>query len=188
MFSIRLAKTTDAESIAKIYSEYVLNTAFTFDVVPPDIKELEDRIEKVSKDYPFLVCECGGKIVGYAYASQHRARESYQWSVDVSVYIDVPWHRKGIGKMLYVHLFEILRKQGYFNAYAGITLPNLPSVALHESLGFSLVGVYKNVGYKFSSWQDVGWWQCTLQKHSDNPQKPKAFEESLLIACSQPFE
>lgn len=177
-FSIRFAKVSDALEIAKIYSHYVLNSTCTFEVCPPNVSEFEERIEKISKDFPFLICECDQEIVGYAYGFQHKAREAYQWSADASVYVSPAWHRKGIGKVLYLRLFELLKRQGYFNVYAGITLPNENSVALHESLGFTLVGVYKNVGYKFDAWQDVGWWQLTLQQHIQNPQKP--LSRSLL--------
>ena len=120
------------------------------------------RIIETAASYPGLVCEIGGHVVGYAYAAQHQVRAAYQWSVDTSVYVSKQYWRFGIGRGLYASLFRILAAQGFFNAYAGIVLPNPASVALHESVGFKPIGVYQRVGYKFGAWHDVGWWQLIL--------------------------
>ena len=111
-------------------------------------------------------------MVGYAYASRHRARAAYDWSVDASVYVHPDFQRRGIGRGLYVSLIRILRAQGFFNAYAGVTLPNAGSVGLHESIGFQAVGVYRNVGYKQGAWHDVGWWELALQPLVAEPPPP----------------
>ena len=104
-------------------------------------------------------------MLGYAYASRHRERAAYQWSVDVSVYVRADAHRRGIGRALYTALLRIVTAQGFYGAYAGITLPNASSVGLHEAMGFRAVGVYRAVGYKLGAWHDVGWWdldaRCT---------------------------
>ena len=102
----------------------------------------------------------------------HRVRAAYQWSVDASAYVHPDFRRRGIGRALYVSLFEILRAQGYFNAYAGITLPNEESVGLHEALGFRAVVVYHSVGYKLGAWHDVGWWQLAIQPAVVRPEAP----------------
>ena len=124
------------------------------------------RIADVTATHPWLVCERADKVVGYVYANGHLARAAYQWSVNVTVYIDARQHRSGVGRALYTSLFALLRLQGFYNAYAGITLPNAGSVGLHEALGFRLVGVYRQVGYKFGAWHDVGWWGLELQEKS----------------------
>jgi phosphinothricin acetyltransferase len=111
---------------------------------------------------PWLVAERDGGVTGYAYASPHRARAAYRWGADVSVYLDERERGRGSGRALYGALLPVLRDLGYTGAYAGITLPNPASVALHESMGFSLVGVYRRVGYKLGGWHDVGWWQLVL--------------------------
>jgi L-amino acid N-acyltransferase YncA len=110
--------------------------------------------------------------VGYAYASKHRERAAYQWSVDVSIYIRPHAHRRGIGRALYTSLFRVLALQGFYHAYAGITLPNPASVGLHEALGFQPVGVYQAVGFKLGAWHDVGWWRLLLRPLAEDPRRP----------------
>jgi phosphinothricin acetyltransferase len=160
--SIRLATVADAAEMASIYSHFVLNTPVSFESVPPDEAEIRQRISNILAQYPWLVVEIDGAVAGYAYASQHRARYHYQWSVDVTVYVHEAFRRQGIGKALYTSLLAMIPLQGYVAAFAGITLPNPGSVGLHEAHGFTPVGIYKNVGFKLGKWHDVGWWQKTL--------------------------
>ncbi len=174
---IRLAHTDDASAIQAIYAPVVNHTPISFETIPPSPEEMSQRIEQTLKSFPWLVYEDAGELLGYAYASQHRARSAYQWSVDVSVYIDEHSRRQGIGRKLYAALFELLRQQGFYNVYAGITLPNPASVALHEAMGMQPLGVYQKVGYKLGVWCDVGWWQGLLQPHSANPLAPKSMVE-----------
>jgi phosphinothricin acetyltransferase len=132
------------------------------------------RIEQTLKVYPWLVYEANdGAVAGYAYTSQHRSRAGYQWSVDVSVYVHEQYRQQGIGRKLYTALFEISRRQGFYNTYAGIALPNPGSVALHEAMGMQPLGVYRQVGYKLNAWHDVGWWQGVLQAHRADPAPPR---------------
>ena len=169
---IRLAHDTDVEAIAAIYRPVVETTAISFETVPPDREEMARRITETIRSYPWLVCELGGHVAGYAYATRHRVRAAYQWSVDTSVYVDTKYRRCGVGRGLYVSLFGILSAQGFFNAYAGIALPNPASVALHESVGFKALGVYQRVGYKLGAWHDIGWWQVHLKGHEESPMEP----------------
>ena len=134
--------------------------------VPPTEGEFAARISEVSRDYPWLVAEDGGRVVGYAYGWRHHERAAYRWAADVAVYIDAGHHRRGIGRALYSTLFELLSEQGLYVACAGITLPNEASVGLHESLGFMPVGVYRGVAWKAGAWWDVGWWQLQLAPES----------------------
>jgi phosphinothricin acetyltransferase len=134
------------------------------------------RIAKVLEEFPWLVCEEDGEILGYVYASRHRERPAYQWSVDVTAYIAERHRRKGVGRALYTSLFELLRLQGFYHAYAGITLPNPGSVGLHEAMGFQPVGVYRAVGFKCGEWHDVGWWQLELQPLAARPDAPRMIE------------
>lgn len=174
MVRIRMACEADAGTIAAIYSPFVEQTAVSFETIPPGRDEMRRRIVETTAVYPWLVCEVDGTIAGYAYATQHRVRAAYRWSVDTSAYIEAAHHRRGIGRGLYASLFAILRAQGFFNAYAGITLPNDASVGLHEAVGFRKVGTYERVGYKLGTWHDVGWWQLVLRAHSENPDEPLA--------------
>lgn len=174
--NIRSVRLADAAAVQAIYAPFVLESATSFETVVPDIAEIERRIDAQRERYPWLVFEAAGRVAGYAYASAHRTRQAYQWSVDVSVYVDRPFHRRGIGRALYLALFDLLRRQRFVNAYAGITLPNESSVGLHESLGFGWVGVYRQVGFKFDRWHDVGWLHLRLAEGAGAPLEPLATE------------
>ena len=174
---IRVVTREDAAGIAEIYRPYVVSTPISFEIEPPDEIEIQKRIDGILPAYPWLVLEQAGRVVGYAYASRHSARAAYQWSVDMSVYVHSDFQRRGIGRGLYVSLVRILRAQGFFNAYAGVTLPNPGSVGLHESIGFQAIGVYRNVGYKMGAWHDVGWWELALQPSVAEPRPPLSFPE-----------
>jgi L-amino acid N-acyltransferase YncA len=157
--------TRDAAACAAIYAPSVTRGVASLEEVAPDPAELERRIRAVTAGFPWLIAELDDVVAGYAYASQHHARASYRWSADVTVYVSQAYHRRGVARALYGQLFELVTQQGYYEACAGITLPNDASVGLHESLGFHPVGVYRNIAFKFGSWRDVGWWQKTLREH-----------------------
>jgi phosphinothricin acetyltransferase len=169
---VRPAVAADAAGCLEIYAPIVRDTYTSFETEVPTPEEFARRIEETARDYPWLVCEIGGAIAGYAYARGHRERSAYQWAVEVSVFVAGDYHRRGVGCVLYTELFEILRRQGYFNAYAGIALPNPTSVAFHESMGFVPVGVYEKVGYKLGRWHDVGWWALRLKNDNSRPCDP----------------
>jgi len=161
---IRSAEPQDARAIRDIYAPFVAENATSFEVTVPDVSEMERRINDSRAQYPWLVFEGDANVLGYAYASSHRQRKAYQWCADVSVYVHAEARNCGVGKALYNALFEMLRRQGYINAYAGITLPNPASVRLHESLGFVQVGIYSRVGFKLGKWHDVSWFHLRLQE------------------------
>jgi phosphinothricin acetyltransferase len=168
--SIRYADPArDAAGCAAIYAPYVLASATSFEETAPNEGEMADRILRISTTHPWLVAERGGRLLGYAYACRHRERPAYRWSADVSVYVDEGRWRQGVGRRLYEDLLERLRGQGFRTACAGITLPNVASVALHERLGFVSVGVYRHIGWKEGAWRDVGWWQLDLSGQSHEP-------------------
>lgn len=169
---IRLAQTADSVPIAAIYAPFCETTIVSFETVAPTPAEMAQRIQKITARYPWLVLDVDGVIAGYVYASQHRERSAYQWSVDVTAYTHPDFRRKGVGRALYTALFTILKHQGYYKAFAGIALPNAGSVGLHTALGMTLVGIYQGVGYKLGAWHDVGWYQVALQPELPNPQPP----------------
>lgn len=162
-YKVRVATPADASAIQAIYAPMVLETVISFELTPPTVDEMAERIATTLPMYPYLVAELEGIVVGYAYASQHRAREAYRWSVDVTVYVDPSVHRKGVGRALYQQLLPTLEKQGFHAAYAGIALPNAGSIGIHEALGFIHIGVYPEVGFKHGQWHSVGYWRKPLR-------------------------
>ncbi len=169
---IRLANESDALKMLSIYAPVVRDTPSSFEVEPPSEAEFRSRIRATTERVPWLVCEISGELLGYAYAGSHRTRAAYQWSVESSVYVGAGYRRKGVAKALYASLFKVLQLQGFYNAYAGISLPNPASVALHEAVGFEPVGIYRLVGYKLGKWHDVGWWQLSLQQERSGTVHP----------------
>jgi phosphinothricin acetyltransferase len=177
---IRMATADDGDALAAIYAPNVTDSAISFELVAPTGDEMRRRVAAVLEHAPWLVLErrgasAGYEIAGYAYATKHRDRAAYQWSVDVSVYVAKAHHRAGVGRALYLCLFDLLRLQGFYLAHAGVTLPNPASVGLHESLGFRRVGIYPAVGYKLGAWRDVGWWRLPLRDidPSHTPEPPR---------------
>lgn len=154
-WSIRDAVPGDAAQILAIYTPYVTDTCVSFETEAPSAREFARRISESLERYAYLVCEAGGEIVGYAYASEYRSRPAYRYSANTSVYIKQGFHRQGIGRALYETLFDRLRERGFYTLIAGIALPNPASVALHRAMGFREVGVYHNIGYKLGEWRDV---------------------------------
>jgi phosphinothricin acetyltransferase len=170
---IRLATESDAAGIAAIYAPIVASSPISFETEPPTPADMAKRVRDTLVKYPWLVYDDGGEVAGYAYATTHRVRAAYQWSVETSVYVGERFRRRGIGQQLYAALFQVLTAQGYVNAYAGITLPNPASVALHEAVGFTPLGVYHKIGYKVGAWYDVGWWERSLAEYPSAPSAPR---------------
>jgi phosphinothricin acetyltransferase len=163
----------DAAACAAIYAPHVESGATSFEEEPPGADRFAERIARLGATYPWLVAERNGEVVGYAYACPHRSRPAYRWATEVSVYVAAGQARRGCGRALYLELIERLRRQRFHVACAGITLPNEASVALHESLGFVPVGIYRRIGWKDDAWHDVGWWQLELQPPTDGqPAEP----------------
>jgi phosphinothricin acetyltransferase len=174
---IRIARVDDAEQILEIYAPYVLNTDISFETIVPSKEDMQGRITSILEKNPWLVLEEDSYILGYAYASKHRERAAYRWSVDISIYVRQECRGRGIGKALYTALLPILKLQGYYNVYAGICLPNEASVGIHESFGFRKMAHYTRVGYKAGHWLDTGWWELSLKEHDAVPGEPIPFSK-----------
>jgi len=170
--SIRLISEQDAASVAEIYAPFCESSVISFEYAAPSTEEIVSRIRSVTAQYPWLVLDDDGVVAGYAYVSRHRDRAAYGWSVDAAAYVSPAHRRRGVGRALYTTLFQALRLQGYFKAYAGITLPNAASIGLHEAVGFTSVGVYRGVGYKHGAWHAVAWYELALQPERPNPDPP----------------
>jgi phosphinothricin acetyltransferase len=174
---IRLASAEDAPAMAAIYAPFVEADATSFETEAPSPSEMRKRIAETTVAYPWLVCDCDGVVAGYAYATRHRVRAAYQWCVETSVYVQTDFRRTGVARGLYTSLLAVLAEQGFVNAYAGITLPNARSVALHEAVGFLPLGIYRGIGYKLGAWHDVGWWHQVIRRHPETPEPPKSIAE-----------
>lgn len=169
---IRLAVPDDGAALSDIYRPAVTDCSTSFELEAPDGAEMARRVSRVMERTPWLVLEKRGTVLGYAYATPHRDRAAYQWSVEVSAYVDGSAHRQGVARMLYTALFAGLVVQGFRNAYAGITLPNPASEGFHAALGFTPVGVYRGVGYKQGAWHDVIWLERLLAPRVLDPPPP----------------
>jgi L-amino acid N-acyltransferase YncA len=165
--------TRDAAACAAIYAPFVRDSVVSFEEAVPGADAFAARIAHLSATHPWLVEERDGVVVGFAYGSPHRERAAYRWASEVSVYVDPAHHRRGIGRALYEALLARLGEQRFHVACAGITLPNDASVRLHEALGFTLVGVYRGIGWKAGAWRDVGWWQLRLLPAEDRHAPPE---------------
>jgi L-amino acid N-acyltransferase YncA len=180
--TIRVAKEDDAEALLAIYAPYVEKTAITFEYAAPTVEEFKQRIRNTLKKYPYLVAEKDGKIVGYAYAGSFKEREAYDWSVEISIYVDGKCHRQGIGALLMQSLETKLKEQGITNMNACIAYPEKEdgyltqdSVRFHAKMGFSLVGQFHQCGRKFDRWYDMVWMEKMIAPHLDNQPKVKPF-------------
>lgn len=164
----------DAAACAAVYSPFVTAGVASLEERAPDEREMATRVQTISTRYPWLVAEVEGMVVGFAYATEHRARSAYRWATETTVYVSPSHHRRRVGRALYGTLLPLLASQGLYVACAGITLPNQASVALHERFGFEPIGVYRGIGFKHGIWWTTGWWQLALREQTpgETPAEP----------------
>jgi phosphinothricin acetyltransferase len=174
---IRMAVEGDAKAIVDIYRPYILNTAITFEYEEISVEDFIKRMKIVQEQFPWLVCEVDGEVVGYAYCAKFKERAAFAWDCECSVYIKESAHRMGIATALYTKLIELVKRQGYYNIYSLITYPHESSVALHKKFGFREVGIYKKTGYKMGQWWDLIVLEKQLRSFDDTPVMPKSIHE-----------
>ena len=174
---IRIATKDDSAGMMEIYALFILNSGITQETEVPSVKDFQQRVILNLEERPWLVCEINKEIAGYAYAGKHRDRKGYQWCTEPSVYISEKYFGLGIANALYTALFDILKIQGFVNAYAVITLPNDRSIAFHKKFGFGYLTTYKKIGYKLGQWHDVGWMQYEVNPHKEDPADPIKFPQ-----------
>lgn len=182
---IRPATPADGPGLAAIYGPIVARTAISFEEIAPDADEMGRRVAATAATHPWLVAERDGAIDGYAYATVHRARAAYRWSVETSAYVAERARGRGIARALYLALVRILAAQGFRTAFAGIVLPNEASLRLHRGLGFADVGTFPRIGYKGGAWHDVYWLALALGSYGAPPNEPRplaTFGEGDLAA------
>ncbi len=160
---IRSATRADAESIVRIYNYYVSNTTITFEEEAVSSEDMADRItEVISSSLPWVVLEQDDQLAGYAYATKWKGRSAYRFSVEIAVYLAPELGGRGLGTKLYEVLLAQLKEKGFHAVIGGIALPNPASIALHEKFGMTKVAHFKEVGFKFGRWIDVGYWEGWL--------------------------
>lgn len=181
---IRIATENDAEKLLEIYAYYVENTAISFEYEVPTVDEFRRRIRQTLNKYPYLVSECDGVIVGYAYAGAFKGRRAYDWAVETTIYIAKDARKKGLGKELYMALENALALQNIINLNACIGYPIVEdeyltknSVQYHEHLGYRLVGEFHKCGYKFGRWYNMVWMEKCISRHPGNPLQVIAFDK-----------
>lgn len=174
---IRFVKQEDIPCLLEIYAPYITETTFSFEYVPPTLEEFTARVNTFGSKYPYLVYEESGKVLGYAYASPYGVRKAFEYSVDLSIYIDMNSRAQGIGTALYEAIFDILQKQGFYNMYVCITELNTNSLAFHEKIGFRHLGAHKKIGYKFGQWLDLVWMDKQLPQPSPTPRPLRSISE-----------
>lgn len=182
---IRTAAESDAKELLEIYAPYVENTAITFEYKVPSLDEFTCRISDTLKKYPYILAEDGEKILGYAYAGAYNERDAYSWTVEVSIYLRSDMRRRGIGRMLYEELETILKEQGVTNLNACIAHPDKEdeyltdgSVRFHECEGYSLVGEFHKVGYKFGRWYNMLWMEKQIGEHVADQPPVRSFDHT----------
>lgn len=170
MRTVRLATEADAAGILAVYALYIRDTAITFETETPSLDAFRRRMASIIGDYPYLVVEEDGRIVGFAYAHRLGDRAAYAWNAELSIYFAPDYTSRGWGSVLFWALIDLLALQGVRNAYSLITVPNEASLALHEKLGFALMGIQKEAGYKLGAWHDVAWLRMAIGDFSAAPE------------------
>ncbi len=159
---IRPVKISDAQAIIEIYNHYVTDSAWTQEYEPIDLATQEERIKKYSANYPYVVHEEEGQVIGYAFAGEFRWKPGYRFTVETTIYLHKDHLEKKIGRALYTELLKRCKEQGFHRAIGGLTLPNDRSAVFHEKLGFIKVGVFSECAQKFGNWHDIGFWELHL--------------------------
>lgn len=161
--TIRAAREVDATAVANIYNHYVLSSIATFEEQPVADDEMTRRMRGIADTrLPWLVATVADDVVGYAYAAPWKSRSAYRHSAEITVYLDPEHTGRGFGNRLYEKLFAVMEHGSVHTVIGGVALPNPASIALHERFGMRKVAHFKEVGYKFDRWIDVGYWQVAL--------------------------
>lgn len=188
---VRPVQPGDFGAIAALTNHYIAHTAIHFGYEPVTTDELRAAWERTRDRYAFLVAIApppsaaalmsppvapsplpgdpsggAGVLAGYTKTVPWRDRAAYLWAAETGIYVHPIFQSRGVGKSLYRALIDVSRRQGFHTLVAGITMPNEPSVRLHESVGFERVGIYRRVGWKFGHWHDAGFWEMPLRDAS----------------------
>ena len=164
---IRMAKESDAAALLAVYLPY-METTITFEYDAPSLEEFTRRVRSTLEEYPYLLCEENGEVLGYAYAHRFKPRAAYQWDAELSIYVSRTVYSRGIGQALYGALIDLLQAQGVRNVYGVITSDNERSLRFHKRMGFTDAGTHRKTGYKNGRWHDIVY----LSRHLDGEDPP----------------
>lgn len=189
-YTLRLATPADAAELLKIYAPFVASedrnlSDVSFEYAVPSVEEFAGRIRDISANYPYLVCEQEGRLLGYAYAHPYIQRAAYQWGAEVTIYLAPEGQCRGLGRRLYTALEELLRKQGVVVLYACVTASNEHSVKMHEALGYKIIGRFDNTGFKHGHWLDMVWLEKRIAELPAVPQPLKSIGDLTVAELEQ---
>lgn len=173
---LRAAVESDVPAMLAVYAPYVRETTISFEYEAPSLEEFTRRFRSVTGSYPWICCEIGGRLAGYAYAGPRFSRAAYQWDADLSIYLSPEFQGRGVGKHLCAAVCALLQMQGYHTLYAVITAENTRSLAFHSAMGFVEIGRFPASGFKFGRWLDVVWMERKLGECGP-PSPPLCFSE-----------
>ena len=181
-YTLRLAKPEDAEKLLEIYAPFVISSDRTlsdvsFEYEVPSVEEFTERIKNISADYPYIVCEHEGRLLGYVYAHPYIQRAAYQWGAEATIYLAPEGQGCGLGKVMYAALEALLRLQG---VVACITASNEHSVKMHEACGYKIIGTFNNTGFKHGHWLDMVWMEKVIAEYPKQPALIKKIGELPL--------
>jgi phosphinothricin acetyltransferase len=179
---------SDAEQILKVYAPFITDTCISFEYIVPSVEEFAQRIAGISAEYPYIVLEAGGEIVGYAYAHRYLERVAYSWDVEVTIYLAPKVQGKGLGVILYDALEKLLALQNIKNLYSCITGDNVHSIEMHRSMGYELIGTFSKAGFKHDRWLDVVWMAKTIGEKENAPLALVPFSEVEASAVEKNLE
>ena len=181
-YTLRLAQEADAEELLKIYAPFVASedrslSDVSFEYEVPSVSEFAGRIRDISANYPYIVCEHEGRLIGYVYAHPYIPRAAYQWGAEVTIYLAPEGQGVGLGRIMYTKLEELLRLQGVVVTYACVTKSNEHSVKMHEALGYKIIGTFDNTGFKHGHWLDMVWLEKRIAELSAQPAAIRSIKE-----------
>lgn len=177
MNQVRFAALEDAGAILDIYGPYIEQTPISFEYEVPSPESFRERMRNIMKEYPYLVYEKEGKVVGYAYGSSYLSRKAFFWDGEVSIYISREERGRGIGRQLYEPLLAMMKEMGIVNVYALIVHPYEASEQFHKKMGFQEEAVFPKVGYKLGQWQNLIYMKKQLNPYSCPPVERKSVTE-----------
>ena len=168
-YKIRTVQLSDAEAILKVYAPFITDTCISFEYVVPSVEEFSQRIASISAEYPYIVLEEDGEIVGYAYSHRYLERVAYSWDVEVTIYLAPKVQGKGLGVILYDALEKLMALENIKNLYSCITGDNVHSIEMHRSMGYELIGTFPKAGFKHDRWLDVVWMAKAIGEKENAP-------------------